>query len=68
MAYLVDRQRAFRAAEIVVICGVSRHGARSCVVLRDGSRHYTLTRPRTFAAWADTGRPLFGLGVDVKQG
>ncbi len=49
MAYLLDRQRAIRATEIIAIIAVRRRGVRSDVLLRDGSRYQTLTRPRTVA-------------------
>ena len=48
MAYWIDRQRAFRLAEVVVVRSVRRGRARSQVVCQDNSLHWTLTRPRTF--------------------
>ena len=48
MAYLIDRQRALRMSEIVVIHSARKARVRSQVILRDGSLYATLTRPRTF--------------------
>ena len=48
MAYLIDRQRAFRMAEVVIVLSVRRGRARSQVVFQDNSLYWTLTRPRTF--------------------
>ena len=47
MSYVVDRKRAFRDEELVVILSVRQRGVRSRVLLRDGSLYQTLTRPRT---------------------
>ncbi len=58
MAYLIDRQRAFRLSEVVVVRSVHRERAparrdlspgraRSQVVFKDNSLLWTLTRPRT---------------------
>ena len=47
MAYLIDRQRAFRLSDVVVVRSVRKGRARSQVVFTDGSLLWTLTRPRT---------------------
>ena len=48
MAYVIDRQRALRLSDIVVIHPIRKGRSRSQVVLRDNSWHWTLTRARTF--------------------
>jgi hypothetical protein len=48
MPYVIDRQRALRAAEIVAVLSIRRRRVRSRVVLRDNSWHDTLTRPGSF--------------------
>lgn len=48
MAYLIDRQRALLADDIVAIVHSERRQARSRLVLRDNSLCQTLTRPGTF--------------------
>ncbi len=69
MAYLIDRQRALRDVELVVVINVRQRRVRSRVVLRDNSLYQTLTRPRTlleatrqgsFVAWAGGGRASKG--------
>ncbi len=47
MSYLIDRERAFRVEEVVLLLAVRRRGTRSRLVLSDGSLAATLTRPRT---------------------
>ena len=47
MAYLIDRGRAFLAADIVAVVRGERRRLRSRVILRDNSLYQTLTRPRT---------------------
>ena len=51
MSYYIDRQQAFRAEDVVMIsaAGTGRRRVRSRILLRDGSVHDTLTRPRTVA-------------------
>lgn len=48
MAYCVDRQRALRMEDIVVIRPVRKGRERSQVILKDNSLYGTLTRARTF--------------------
>jgi hypothetical protein len=67
MAYLIDRQQARRVAEVVMILAVARPRARSCMLLRDGSRHFTLTRPSSFARWLRASGAMLGLGMEAKQ-
>ena len=47
MAYLIDRQRAFRLDDVVAVRSVRQGRARSQVVFRDQGLLWTLTRPRT---------------------
>ena len=47
MGYLVDRARAFRDTEVVAVVSIRQRGARSRLILRDGSLWQTLTRVRT---------------------
>ncbi len=47
MGYLVDRARAFLDTDIVAAAGIRQRGARSRLILRDGSLWQTLTRVRT---------------------
>ena len=47
MGYLLDRQYAFRDADVVAVISVRQRGVRSHVFLRDGRFQQTLTRPRT---------------------
>ena len=47
MGYLVDRARAFRDTDIVAAVSIRQRGARSRLILRDGSLWQTLTRVRT---------------------
>jgi len=47
MSYLLDRRRAFRHTELVVITNIRLRGMRSRLVLRDGSLQQTRTRPKT---------------------
>ncbi len=55
MAYLIDRGRAVRMAEIVAILSVRRRRVRSRVVMRDNSLYHTLTRPRTLVRYTRHG-------------
>ena len=60
MAYVIDRQRAFRTAEAVAVVKVWQRPFRSRVIFRDNSLYQTATRPRTllryFGAQALAGR------------
>ena len=47
MPYLIDRQRALRAEDIVAIVAGTRRGERSRVTLRDNGLHRTASRSRT---------------------
>ena len=47
MSYVIDRKQAFLDEELVAVLSVRTPGARSRLLLRDGSLHQTLTRPRT---------------------
>ena len=47
MPYVVDRQRALRVEELVVILNVHQRRVRSHVILIDNSLYRTLTRTRT---------------------
>lgn len=47
MGYVVDRVGAVRAADVVVVLALRQRGARSRLLLRDGSLRHTPTRPRT---------------------
>ena len=62
MPYLIDRQRALRDAEIVVVLSVRQRGVRSRVVLRDNSLYQTLTRARTLRDVARRGPLVAGAG------
>ena len=62
MPYLIDRQRALRDAEIVVVLSVRQRGVRSRVVLRDNSLYQTLTRPSTLREAARRGLSVAGAG------
>ena len=53
MPYLIDRERALRASEIVAILSVRQRRVRSRVVLRDNSLYQTLTRPGTLRRYAN---------------
>lgn len=55
MSYVIDRQRAFRDEEIVAIMSARQRKVRSKILLRDGSAHQTLTRPRTLRRYVDHG-------------
>ena len=64
MAYLLDRQHALSADEIVAVLAVRQRRTRSRVILRDNSLYHTLTRPSTIvrcanraAALIETARP-----------
>ena len=59
MAYLIDRQRALRTEEIVVILKGMRR-ARSRVVLSDNSLYQTLTRPQTLVRYLREAAQTFG--------
>ena len=52
MPYLVDRQRALRVEEIVVILNVHQRRVRSHTILTDNSLYRTLTRTRTLVRHA----------------
>jgi len=65
MPYIIDRQQAFRDAELVAIMNVRRRGARSRLLLRDGSLANTLTRPVTLKSRC--GSPWEGLEGIVWQ-
>jgi hypothetical protein len=47
MPYVVERQRALSARDIVVILRVHERRVRSRLILRDNSIQRTLTRPKT---------------------
>ena len=47
MGYVVDRAGAVRADDVVAILSVRQHGARSRLLLLDGSLFQTPTRART---------------------
>jgi hypothetical protein len=53
MAYLMDRRRAVRVAEIVAIVSVQGRGVRSRIILRDNSLYHTLTRPKTLVRYTE---------------
>ena len=47
MPYLIERQRALRVQEVVVILTGQQRRFRSHLILKDNSLVRTLTRPRT---------------------
>ncbi len=47
MGYLLDRTRALRVRNLVVVLAHRARGVRSRVILRDNSLYHTLTRPKT---------------------
>jgi hypothetical protein len=47
MPYLIDRERALYAADVVAIVAGTRRGERSEVTLRDNSLHRTASRVKT---------------------
>ena len=49
MPYLIDRQRALYAGDVVAVLGVRQRRTRSLVILKDNSLYQTLTRPKTLA-------------------
>ena len=55
MPYLIDRQRALRDTEVIVVLSVRQRRIRSRVVLRDNSLYQTLTRPSTLREAAGRG-------------
>ena len=68
MAYIVDRGRGLRLEEVVVIIRSRQQQARSCVILRDHSRYYTLTRPGTFRRYAEsTATGLTQIGARARR-
>jgi hypothetical protein len=48
MPYVIDRERAIIAGEIVAVLRLRQRRIRSRVVLKDNSLYHTLTRPKTF--------------------
>ena len=60
MPYLIDRERALRASELVAVLSMRQRRIRSRVVLRDGSLHHTLTRPKTLRRQAEAGTAALG--------
>ena len=52
MSYVMDRRQVFHESEVVAVLSVRQRGARSQVLLRDGSLYRTLTRPGTFRTHA----------------
>ena len=60
---MIDRQRALRLSNIVVIHPVRKGRSRSQVLLRDNSLYWTLTRSRTFLRAA--ARPNQGIFATV---
>jgi hypothetical protein len=54
MPYLIDRERALRATEIIAIVAVSRRGERSRATLRDNSLHRSASRVKTLVEAART--------------
>ena len=66
MAYLIDRHRAWRMAELVAIVRERARQGRSRILLRDGSLCISSTRPRTLLRWAQSGQALMrGWGGDA---
>ncbi len=62
MSYVVDRQEAFLASDVVAILNVRQRRIRSRLLLRDGSLRHTLTRPRTLSRLLrGGGAPIEGL-------
>ena len=52
MPYIVDRQRAFLAKDIVAVIKREERRVRSRVILSDNSLYQTLTRPATLMRYA----------------
>lgn len=50
--YVMDRQRALRAPELVAVLRIRQRGARSLLLLSDGSLQRSTTRPRTWRRMA----------------
>ncbi len=53
MGYVVDRAFALRAEDVVLVLALRQRGARSRLLLRDGSLLHTPTRPRTLCRALD---------------
>ena len=49
MPYVIDRQRALFANDVVAVMAARTRRVKSRVILRDNSLYHTLTRPRTLA-------------------
>ena len=47
MPYVIDRQRALRLYDVVMVLQMRQRRIRSRIVLNDNSLYQTLTRPRT---------------------
>ena len=47
MPYVIDRDRAWRTTDLVVVTAVHQRNARSRAVFKDNSLSHTLTRPVT---------------------
>jgi hypothetical protein len=62
MPYLIDRQRALFAEDIIAVLALRQRRARSRVVLRDNSLCQTLTRPQTLLRRHRAGRASRGVG------
>ncbi len=55
MAYVIDRARAIRLADLIAVLDSHRRQSRSRMVFRDNSLYDTLTRTKTFARRAHQG-------------
>ena len=52
LGYVMDRQRALWAPELVAVLRIRQRGARSLLLLSDGSLQRSTTRPRTWRRMA----------------
>ena len=68
MPYLIDRERALRASEIIAVIGVRRRRVRSQLILRDNSLYRTLTKPRTLLKYAAGPEAVVGVRFAKREG
>ena len=62
MPYLIDRQRALYAEDVIAVLAVRQRRVRSRVVLHDNSLYQTLTRPQTLVRRNAAGQASAGIG------
>ena len=60
MAYVVDRDRALRAHELVAVLNGQARRGKHRVVLTDNSLYDTLTQPRTLRRYAKESHAAVG--------